>query len=111
MNIKSLIDKWIAVTEYDESKNSFNLFSANYSFHRCGKLAKNLMKWDNSGKLTVLYLKSSFETICKDIKISLLDLLKDPDAISEYQGMWNNFESDDFITLEQSLIKIYCRYY
>lgn len=105
MNIKSLIDKWIAVTEYDESQTAFNLFSANYSFHRSGELAKKLMTWDSSGKLTILYLKSAFETICKDIRISLIDLLKNPDTISDYQDMWNNFESDDFITLEQSLIK------
>lgn len=105
MDIKSIIDKWIAVTEYDENQTSFNLLSANYSFHRCGEFAKNLMKWDNSGKLTVLYLKSSFETICKDIKISLLDLLKEPDALSEHQGMWNDFESEELISLEQHLIK------
>lgn len=105
MNIKSLIDKWIAVTEYDESQTSFNLFSANYRFHRSGEWAKKLMTWDNSGKLTILYLKSAFETVCKDIKISLLDLLKNPDAISEYQDMWNNFESEELISLEQHLIK------
>lgn len=87
MNIKSLIDKWIAVTEYDESQTAFNLFSANYSFHRSGELAKKLMTWDSSGKLTILYLKSAFETICKDIRISLIDLLKNPDTISDYQDM------------------------
>ena len=105
MDIKSIINNWIDTTEYDESQTSFNLFSADYSFHRCGDFAKNLMKWDNSGKLTILYLKSSFETIRKDIKISLMDLLKNPDTISEYQNMWNNFESEELISLEQHLIK------
>lgn len=105
MDVKSIINNWIATTKYDESQTSFNLLSANYSFYRCGDFAKNLMKWDNSGNLTVLYLKSSFETICKDIEISLMDLLKNPDAISEYQNMWNNFESEELISLEQRLIK------
>lgn len=34
-----------------------------------------------------------------------MDLLKNPDAISEYQNMWNNFESEELISLEQHLIK------
>lgn len=105
MSIKSIIDKWITVTEYDEKQTSFNLLSANYRFHRCGEFVKNLMKWDNSGQLAVLYLKSSFETICKDLKVSLLNLLKEPEAILEYQEMWDNFESKDLIDLEQHLIK------
>ena len=103
-NIKSIIDQWIRISEYDENQNSFNLLSSNYAFHSVGNLAKKLLKYDKTGTFIVLYLKASFETICKDINVKLIEYLSDPTIFKDYLEMWNEFESDEIKQIESNII-------
>lgn len=102
--VEQILSKWIEVSGYDESQNSFNLLSSNYAFHRVGNLAKKLLKYDKDGIFTVLYLKASFETICKNIRVNLLDYLRDPMSFKDYLEMWNTFECQEIKQIESSTI-------
>lgn len=104
IDVKSIINKWIEITEYDKDQRSFNLLSSNYAFHRAGDFASKLTQYDRFGYFTVLYLKASFESICKGIHVSLIDCLKDPSILKDYMSMWELFESPEFRDLERSTI-------
>lgn len=103
--VTQVLNKWLEVTEYDQSQTSFNLLSANYAFHRVGERIGDLLKFDNTGVFAALYAKASFETICKDIRCKLLDVLNGTTNISDYQEMWDMFNCPEMLEIEKGAIE------
>lgn len=103
--VTQVLNKWLEVTEYDQSQTSFNLLSANYAFHRVGERIGDLLKFDNTGVFAALYAKASFETICKDIRCKLLDMLNGTTNISDYQEMWDMFNCSEMLEIEKDAIE------
>ena len=103
--IEQILEHWVHVAEYDSNQKQFNLLSSNYAFHRCGERIEQLLKFDSSGVFAALYAKASFETICKSISCKLLDLLKNPEGMKDYQDMWDMFNSPEMIDVENNAIR------
>lgn len=104
LDIMSVLNRWAEVVNYDKDHKSFNLLSSNYAFHRAGERIQQLLEYDMTGNIAVLYAKYSYESIVKDCKISLLDLMKEPDCCKDYLDMWNMFEHKDIKQLEKDFI-------
>ena len=103
--IEKILKKWLEVSEYSPEQKEFNLLSSNFRFHECGNRIQQLLKWDSSGIFAVLYAKASFETICKGISSNLLDLLKNPAGLQDYQDMWNMFSCPEMTDIEYNAIQ------
>lgn len=104
LDIMSILNKWAEVVEYDKDQKSFNLLSSNYAFHQAGDRIGKLLEYDSTGNIAILYAKYSYESIMKDCKICLLDLMKDPDCCKDYLDMWKSFEHPDIQKLEADLL-------
>lgn len=104
LNVMNVLNKWAEVVNYDKDQTTFNLLSSNYAFHRAGERIQEILQYDSTGNIAVLYAKYSYESIVKDCKLSLLDLMKDPDCCKDYLDMWNTFEHPYIQKLESDLM-------
>lgn len=99
-----ILDEWAKYTNFDPNQTRFNLLSFEYQFHSCSKKLVQFMNYDPSGTLGVIYARTVFQKAMKDARISVADILCEPDCLAEEQRMWNIFNDPDIQTFEDSLL-------
>ncbi len=99
-----ILQQWASITNYDPNQSSFNLASCDYSFHRCGRTITNLnTNFDQSGTLSIVYLKHQYESILKQAKTSVFNMIVHPTEFDKYAKLWDELNSDYVSSLEQQL--------
>lgn len=92
MTYLDVLDKWAIYSEYDSEQTSFNLLSANYQLHQVGKVIEMILsEYDNTGMLAVIYAKIQFENLLKESKISVWNVLSNPDSYKAEKEMYHLF--------------------
>lgn len=104
MNVPEILNKWAEYSKYDPEQKKFNLLSGNYMMHRASENAKKIFEYDQSGQIAVLYLKTAFRDLCKDSVFKVIDVMENPDCITEHKTMWDIFHSADVDAIENEIL-------
>ena len=105
-NYLDILEKWGAYSRYDRNQNQFNLLSANYEFHKVGKMIETILnEYDESGKLAVLYAKINFEMVMRKCSTDLWTILSNPQDLEEERAMYSLFQSDIVRDAEVSFVR------
>ena len=100
--IKNILDKWAQYTQFDENRTKFSLKS--YQIHRIGKNIQQIMPYDPSGAIAVLYIKQTFTNIIDNSTINIATLLKNPNVLHEEQELYDLLQDPMMQALETTLI-------
>lgn len=105
MTYMDVLEKWAVYSKYDREQKSFNLMNMDYTFHTIGKQVEKLLsEYDSTGMLAVLYVKRQFELMLTDAKISLLDVLVNPNSYKDEKDMYAMFNEDVVVKAENEFI-------
>lgn len=105
MTYMDILGKWAIYSEYDREQTSFNLLSKTYGFHQVGKLIEMLLsEYDNTGMLAVIYAKIQFENLLKETKITVWDVLSNPDTYKAEKDMYELFNNPIVTDAENEFI-------
>ena len=106
MTASEILERWVKYSNFNPDQKKFNILSNNYQMHSISKKLVRINQYDQSGTLSVLYLKSEFEKICKQVSVSLFDLFSDHDmdGIEDDKEMWRLLHSDGVRESENDLI-------
>lgn len=105
MTYMDVLEKWAIYSEYDREQTSFNLLSSNYTLHKVGKLIEMLLsEYDNTGMLAVIYAKIQFENLLKETKITVWDVLSNPDTYKAEKDMYELFNTPIVTDAENEFI-------
>ena len=100
-----VLEKWAVYSKYDREQTRFNLMNMEYKFHTIGKQVEKLLaEYDSTGMLAVLYVKRQFELMLTDAKISLLDVLVNPNSYKDEKEMYAMFNEDVVVKAENEFI-------
>ena len=100
-----VLEKWAIYSRYDREQTSFNLLSNAYGFHQIGKLIEMLLsEYDETGMLAVIYTKIQFENLLKETKITVWDVLSNPDAYRAEKDMYELFNTPIVTEAENDFI-------
>ena len=100
-----ILEKWAIYSRYDREQTSFNLLSNAYGFHQIGKLIEMLLsEYDETGMLAVIYTKIQFENLLKETKITVWDVLSNPDAYRAEKDMYELFNTPIVTEAENDFI-------
>lgn len=92
MTYLDILEKWAIYSKYDREQTCFNLLSNNYVLNKIGKLIEMLLsEYDETGMLATIYAKIQFENLMKNTKISVWDILNNPDIYKEEKDMYELF--------------------
>lgn len=105
MTTEQILKHWLTYSEYDPEQKSFNLLSANYQFHKICDNMKKIMAFDSSGVIAILYAKTKFIELCKDIRITLADAFEKPEDFADDRRMWDIFHSEGITVIEDELLE------
>lgn len=105
MTTEEILKHWLAYSEYDPEQKSFNLLSTNYQFHKICDNMKKIMSFDPSGVIAILYAKTKFIELCKDVRVTLADVFGAPEDFAADKEMWDIFHSEDIIAVENELLE------
>lgn len=107
MNTIDLLNYWLNLTNFDENKSVFHLFSDDWKFNdRNKKLIKFFNEWDSSGTIPLLYAKFLFNDLIQSKTFTLYDFLENNiKDVEEITHLYNEFNSEKFTELESNLIK------
>lgn len=98
LTVLEILEKWVEYSEYDPNQKSFILGSSNYYMNQASKIASKVLEsYDKTGRMSIIMLKESFLRLLKDEKISVLELLENPDVLKKTQEMYEMFCSDTVI--------------
>lgn len=105
MTYLDILEKWAIYSEYDRDQNSFNLLSNTYGFHKVGKLIEMLLsEYDDTGMLAVIYAKIQFENLLKATKITVWDVLSNPEVYKAEKNMYELFNTSIITDAENEFI-------
>lgn len=105
MTYIDIIEKWAIYSKYDRNQTSFNLLSRTYEFHQIGKLIEMLLsEYDETGVLAVIYTKIQFENILKKTKITIWDMLSNPETYRAEKDMYELFNNPIVTDAENEFI-------
>lgn len=105
MTYMDVLEKWAIYSEYDREQTCFNLLSKTYGFHKVGKLIEMLLsEYDNTGMLAVIYAKIQFENLLKETKITMWDVLSNPDTYKAEKDMYELFNAPIITDAENEFI-------
>ncbi|KAI4445355.1 hypothetical protein C823_007862 [Eubacterium plexicaudatum ASF492] len=105
MTYMDVLEKWAIYSRYDREQTSFNLLSNAYGFHQIGKLIEMLLsEYDETGMLAVIYTKIQFENLLKETKITVWDVLSNPDAYRAEKDMYELFNTPIVTEAENDFI-------
>ena len=104
MDAVKIIEKWLEYANYDPEQKKFNLLSYDYSLHKSVKKIEAFMEYDPTGAFAVMYIKDFFTKIVKDKRVSMFDVLTNPEGLAEDVEMWNLFASPDVAAVENSIL-------
>lgn len=106
MTASEILERWVKYSNFNPDQKKFNILSNNYQMHCISKKLVRINQYDQSGTLSVLYLKSEFEKMCKQVSVSLFDLFSDHDmdGIEDDKEMWRLLHSDGVRESENDLI-------
>ena len=99
-----ILEQWVKYANYDEQQNRFNLFSSNYTYHEAGKRVKQIMQFEPSGALAVLYLKKIFLDVMRSSTVKVISLLENPNIMKDDREMYDAFMSEDIKKVEEDLL-------
>ena len=106
MTYLDILEKWGEYSKYDKNQTSFNLLSNTYSLHKIGNLIGMLLsEYDQTGMLSVIYAKIQFENLLKETKITVWDVITNPDKYKEELQMHEIFANETAIRTEDEFIE------
>lgn len=112
MNATEILNKFVKYAKLDEEEKVMYLGSARYRFHEAGKvISKTLGRYDRTGNLSVMYAEDAFLSVCKDTKISALDILTGKVDLKAEKEMYMVFREAEGLKEEylSTIQKVYAR--
>lgn len=101
MNAVTILEKWAAYSHFDPEQRQFNLLSHEYELNRCNKRIHYLNEhYDASGVLGLIYAKNTFRRIAKEQRVSVFDVLNNPNDLREDFEMWALFNGKEMQDME-----------
>ena len=105
MNYIDILEKWAIYSKYDREQTCFNLLSSNYALHEVGKLIEMLLsEYDSTGMIAAIYAKIQFENLLKETKITVWDVLSNPDTYKAEKDMYELFNTPIIFDAEKEFI-------
>lgn len=105
MNIMKVLSRWFSFTKYDTNQITFNLLNGDYQLHQANERIEMLIHdYDSTGSLALMYAKTIFEQYLSEKKISLFEMLSNPESTSEYRAAWDAFQSEEVTVLENTYL-------
>lgn len=98
-----ILEKFAAFAEYDENQTRFILGSRNYEFNRGIARIKEISEYDPTNTIGVLYAQYLYDSTASEIKIPMIDILKNPHGLDEEIEMYSILHSDEIKAAEQDL--------
>lgn len=94
MNYTEILNKWGEYINYNREQKTFNLMNNDYRFHKIGEtIERILQEYDGTGMLAVIYARLHFERVMSEGKISVLDILENPDCIRRERELYECLNS------------------
>lgn len=105
MTAQQIIEKWLTYSKYNADEHSFVLGSAHYEMHKISDGISKIMEYDPKCVMSVLYVKTKFEELCREAKTSLFDVLNGSTGLdTNDREMWRILHSDDVLTVENEIL-------
>lgn len=105
MNYMEILNKWGEYINYNREQKTFNLMNNDYRFHKIGEtIERILQEYDGTGMLAVIYARLHFERVMSEGKISVLDILENPDCIRKEREMYECLNSTVATDAEKKFI-------
>ena len=105
MKAQEIIEKWLAYSKYDENEHRFILGSTHHEMHRISAGISKIMEYDPRCVMSVLYVKTKFEALCKECKTTLFDVLNGSTELEpEDYEMWSILHSADVSAVEDEIL-------
>ena len=104
MTAIEILKEWLKYSDYSPGKQVRNVLSSAYYLHRCNEHIEKLSSYDHTGTIAVLYAKREFTKLASECKVKLVDVLANPDYLSEEKQMWATFNSSFITDAENQLL-------
>ena len=105
MKAQEIIEKWLKYSKYDADEHRFVLGSAHHEMHRISDGISQIMEYDPKCVMSVLYVKTKFEALCKECRTTLLDVLNGSTGLEpEDREMWDILHSADVTAVEDEIL-------
>lgn len=105
MTAFDVLNQWMKYSQYDPDRKRFNLLDSSYDLHRYNKSIEELVRdYDPTGSLAVLMAKTICESLLQSKKVSLYQVLTDPDYLTETRAIWELFSSPEVKELERQYL-------
>lgn len=102
-----VIKEWLKFSEYDPEKKVHNLFSTSYEYHKICENIKGILEYDPNGAFAALYAKHAFAQLMKDGKVSVYDVLSNPNFLEDERAMWDLFNSEAMNDVQGNLLSAF----
>lgn len=104
MTATDILKQWLTFAEYDPKQRAFNLLSVHYQYHKICEAISKFLAYDPDAKLSVLYAKSQFAQVLKECRVSVFDVVSNPDSLHDEIEMWRLFNSPAVSEIEDSVL-------
>ena len=105
MKAQEIIEKWLKYSKYDADEHRFVLGSAHHEMHRISDGISQIMEYDPQCVMSVLYVKTKFEALCKECRTTLFDVLNGSTGLEpEDREMWDVLHSADVTAVEDEIL-------
>lgn len=106
MTAYDILKKFGEYIKYDPGQTSFNMLSSNYIYHQAGDRITTLCDlFDPSGRMAVLYAKRTWQNVNRETRIKLSELLEHREQYEEAVEMYNLFNSNEVLEIENDYIE------
>ena len=97
-----ILNDWAKYIDYDENQKQFNLLNWSYETHKATKNLKHIIDdYDDTGLIAVLTVKRLFSKMLKDSRMSLFDILNNPDELEKHKKMFDTFNNKGILQAEK----------
>lgn len=105
MTAQNIIEKWLEYSNYNPDEHRFVLGSSHYEMHKISTGISSIMEYDPQCVLSVLYVKTKFEELCKTARTTLFDVLNESTGLEpgDYE-MWKLLHSADVMAVENEIL-------